>query len=53
MILVRVRALGHGNVSHPQELGFMRFKLRALVGLWRSDSRMLKNTSIGGVSKKL
>ena len=26
---------------------------RAMDGLWRPNSRMVKNTSIGGVSKKL
>ena len=53
VILVWVRAAGHGNTSHPQELGVTRVTPKALNGLWHSDSRMLKNTSIGGVNKKL
>ena len=53
VILVWVRAPGCGNTSHPQELGVTRVRPRALDGSWRPDSRMLKNTSIGGVSKKL
>ena len=53
VILVWVRALGGGNASHPLELGVTRFRPRALDGSWCPHSRMLKNTSIGGVSKKL
>ena len=53
VILVWVRAPGRGNASHPYELGVTRVRPRALDGSWRSDSRMLKNTSIGDVSKKL
>ena len=53
MILVWVRAPRHGNASHPQELGVTRVKPRVLDGSWHPNSRMLKNTSIGGVSKKL
>ena len=51
LILVWVRAPGCGNASHPQELGVTRIRPRALDGSWRSNSRMLKNTLIGGVSK--
>ena len=53
VILVWVRAPGCGNASHPQGLGVTRIRSRALDGSWRPDSRMLKNTSIRGVSKKL
>ena len=53
VILVWVRALGQGNASHPQELGVTRVRPRALDGSWRPDSKMLKNTSIKDVSKKL
>ena len=52
VILVWMRAPGRGNASHPQELGVTRVRPRALDGSWRPDSRMHKNTSIGGVSKK-
>ena len=50
VILVWVRA---PDASHPQGLGVTRVMPRALDGPWCPDSRMLKNTSIGGVSKKL
>ena len=53
VILVWVRAPGHGNASHPQKLGVTRVRLRALNGSWRPDSKMLKNTSIRSMSKKL
>ena len=53
VILVWVRAPGRGNAFHLQELGITRVRPKALDGLWRPDSRMLKNTSIEGVSKKL
>ena len=53
VILVWIKALGHGDASHPHELGVTRDRPRALDGLWHSGSRMLKNTSIGGVRKKL
>ena len=53
VILVWVRASGRGNAPHPQELRVTRVRPRALDGSWHSDSRMLKNTLIGGVSKKL
>ena len=49
-ILVWVRALGIGNAYHPWRLRFMRLKPWASNSLWRPDSKMLKNTSIGGVS---
>ena len=53
VILVWVRALGRGNASHPQELRITRVRPRALDGSWHPNSRKLKKTSIGGVSKKL
>ena len=53
VILVWMRASGVGNASHPQRLGVIRIKPRVLDGSWHCDSRMLKNTSIGGVGKKL
>ena len=53
VILLWVRAPGRGIASHPQELGVTRVRSRALDGSWCLDFRMLKNTSIGGVSKKL
>ena len=53
VILVWMRAPGRGNASHPQRLGVTRVKPRALDGSWHPDIRMLKNTSIGVVSKKL
>ena len=53
VILVWLRALGRGNASHPQELGAIRVRPRALDSSWRLNFKMLKNTSIGGVSKKL
>ena len=34
-------------------IGFTRVGPKALDGSWRCDSRMSKNTSIGGVDKKL
>ena len=52
VILVWMRAPGGGNASHPQELGVMRIRPRALDGSWHPDSRVLKNTSIRVVSKK-
>ena len=42
-----------GNASHPRRLGATRVRPRAFDGSWRCDSRMPKNTSIGGVGKKL
>jgi hypothetical protein len=50
VILVWVRALGVGNASHPWRLGVMRERPCAMRSSWREDSRMLKNTSFGGVS---
>jgi hypothetical protein len=50
VILVWVRAPGVGNASHPRRLGVMREKPWAMRSSWREDSRMLKNTSFGGVS---
>ena len=52
VILVWVRAPRRRNASHPQELGVTRIRPRALNDSWRPDSKMLKNTSIEGVSKK-
>ena len=53
VILVSVRAPGVENASHSRRLGVMRVRPRALDGSWHCDSRMPKNTSIGGVGKKL
>ena len=53
VILVWVRALGRGNAFHLQELGVMRVRPRTLDGSWHLESRIVKNTLIGGVSKKL
>ena len=53
VILVWVRALGIGNASHPRRLRIMKVKPRALDGSWRCNSKISKNTSIGGVGKKL
>ena len=50
VILVWERAPGVGNASHPQRLGCTRVRLSAMRSSWRGDSRMLKITSIGGVS---
>ena len=38
VILVWVRAPGHGNAFHPQELGITRVRPRALDGSWCPDS---------------
>ena len=53
VILVWVRASGHGNASHPRRLGVTRVRPKALDGSWHCDSKMPMNTSIGGVGKKL
>ena len=53
VILVWVRVPGRWERLHPRRLGVTRVRPRALHGLWRCDSRMPKNTSIGGVGKKL
>ena len=50
VILVLVRAPSVGNASHPLRLGIKREKPLAMRSSWREDSRMLKNTSFGGVS---
>ena len=50
MILVWVRAPGIGNASHPRGLEGMRVKPWAICSPWHEDSRMLTNTSFGGVS---
>ena len=50
VILMWVRAPGVGNASHPRRLGGTRAMPYAMRSLWRVDSRMLKNTSIRGVS---
>jgi hypothetical protein len=41
---------GVGNASHPQRLGVIRVSPWAMRTLWHEDFRMLKNTSIRGVS---
>jgi hypothetical protein len=53
VILVWVRAPGVGNASHPRRLGVMREKPLAMCSSWREDSKMLKNTSFGGVSLEI
>ena len=53
VILVWMRAQDVGNASHPQRLGVTRVRPKVLDGSWCPNSRMLKNTSIGGMSKKL
>ena len=50
MILVWVRAQDVENASHLQGLGVMRVRTWAMRSSWCDDFRMLKNTSIGGVS---
>ena len=50
VILVWVKALGVGNAPHPWRLGVTRLKPWAMHSLWREGSRMLKNTSMGGLS---
>jgi hypothetical protein len=50
VILMWVRALGVGNASHPQRPGIMRVRPSAMPSSWRANSRMLKITSIKGVS---
>ena len=47
VILMRVRAPGIGNASHPQRLGITRVWASTMYSLWRANFRMLKNTSIG------
>jgi hypothetical protein len=53
VILVRVRAPGVGNASHPRGLGVIRVTPLAMRSSWREDSRMPKNTSFGGVSYEI
>ena len=53
MILLGVRALDVGNASYPRRLGVTRVEPRSLDSSWHFDSKMLKITSIEGVSKKL
>ena len=50
VIPVLMRASGDGNTSYRQRLGVMMVKPLAIRSLWRPDSKMLKNTSIEGVS---
>jgi hypothetical protein len=50
MLLVWVRAPGVGNASHPWGLRVMRVRPWVMRSSWREDSKMLKNTSFGGVS---
>ena len=49
VILVWVRAPGVENASHPQRLEVTRVRPCVMSILWHANSRMLKNTSIGGV----
>ena len=53
VIVVWVRAPGRWERLPPTETRSHEGKARALHGSWRCDSRMPKNTSIGGVGKKL
>ena len=53
VILVWVRAPGIGNASQPQGLGVMRVRLCVVHSSWREDSKMLKNTSFGGMSEEI
>ena len=53
VILVWVRAPGRWERLPPTETRSHKVRPRALHGSWRCDSRMPKNTSIGGVGKKL
>jgi hypothetical protein len=50
VILVWVRAPDVRNASHPRRLGVTKVRSQAIRSLWHVNSRMLKNTSIGGVS---
>ena len=50
VILVWVRTPGNWNASHSWRLVVTRVSPWFMCSLWRGDSRMLKNTSIGGVS---
>ena len=50
VVLLWVRAAGVGNASHPQRLCGTRVRPSTMSSLWCVTSRMLKNTSIGGVS---
>ena len=45
-----VWAPGVGNAFHPQRLGVMRIRPLDMSSIWLADSKMPKNTSIGGVS---
>ena len=47
--VVGERAPSIGNASHLHRLGVTMVRPSAVSSLWRADSRMLKNTSIGGV----
>ena len=51
--LVWVRDLGVGNAFQLKRLGVMKMKSRIRGSLWHYGLRMLKNTSIRGVTKKL
>jgi hypothetical protein len=50
MILVWVRVPGIGNASHPRGLEVKREMPWAMGSSWRENSKMLNNTSFGGVS---
>ena len=52
MILIWMRAPRVGNIFYSHGLGVTRETPCAMCSLWRSDSRMLKNTSSGGVSRR-
>ena len=50
MILMYVMALGFGNAFQLRRLRVMRMKLGLMRSFWRLDSRMIKYTTIRGVS---
>ena len=53
VILVWVKAPGVGDASHPRRLRVTKVRPWVMRSLWRADFRMLKNTSIGGVSYEI
>ena len=54
MSLIWIKVLGVGNAFHLQKLRVTTLKPRAIKGRsWHPDFRMLKNTPIEGINKKL
>jgi hypothetical protein len=53
MIMVWVKASDVDNASHPHRLGVTRVRPLVKRSLWCVDSRILKNTSIKGVSSEI